>query len=104
MARTRCACGTLRVFAPEVLSSFPSVIPKPLLSVLALSLTACASQPAAPSPCSNYCQTQQDGYEWAQRAVLLDPRACEGYAPEFVRGCKESVRDYSQSKSPREGW
>lgn len=73
-------------------------------AVFGLLAAGCAAAPVTAKPCSEYCQTQQDGYEWAQRAVLLDPRACEGYAPEFVRGCKESVRDYSQSKSPREGW
>lgn len=74
------------------------------ITALALQLGACATAPVSTKPCSQYCNTQQEGYEWAQRAVLLDPRACEGYAPEFVRGCKESVRDYEQSKSPREGW
>ena len=74
------------------------------VAVLALLLCACAAAPVSTKPCSQYCNTQQEGYEWAQRAVLLDPKACEGYAPEFVRGCKESVRDYDQSKSPRDGW
>ena len=70
----------------------------------ALLLSACASTPTTAKPCTQYCSTQTDGYEWAQRAVLLDARACEGYAPEFVRGCMESVRDYQQSKSPRDGY
>lgn len=74
------------------------------VAFLPLLLSACAAAPVTAKPCSQYCNTQQEGYEWAQRAVLLDPKACEGYAPEFVRGCKESVRDYGQSKSPREGW
>lgn len=74
------------------------------VAALALLLGACAAAPVSAKPCSQYCNTQQEGYEWAQRAVLLDPRACEGYPPDFVLGCKESVRDYQQSKSPREGW
>lgn len=77
---------------------------KPLLLISGLLLGACASTPVTTTPCSQYCATQAEGYEWAQRAVLLDPKACEGYAPEFVRGCKLSVRDYQQSKSPRDGY
>lgn len=73
-------------------------------AALGLLLGACASTAVTAKPCSQYCNTQQEGYEWAQRAVLLDEKACAGYAPEFVRGCKESVRDYQQAKSPREGW
>ena len=75
-----------------------------LAALAALLLAGCAAAPEKISPCSRYCASQAEGYEWAQRANLLDARACEGYAADFVRGCKDAVRDYSQSKSPREGW
>lgn len=67
-------------------------------------LTACAAPFAIVDPCSKYCSSREDGYQWAQRAHLTDERNCSGYPAAFVSGCHDAVIDYQQSLAPgREG-
>lgn len=68
-------------------------------------LAGCASAPPlAVTPCSTYCSSYEEGYQWAQGANLSDPRNCEGYASDFVRGCQQQVTDRQQSFAPRQGF
>ncbi len=71
-----------------------------------LLLSACAGTPGKgeAAPCKTYCQSHEDGYQWAQRASLLDDTACAGYPAEFVAGCKQAVTDAKLSLNPREGF
>jgi hypothetical protein len=71
-----------------------------------LLLSACSGAPGKgeAAPCKTYCHSQEDGYQWAQRASLLDAKACAGYPAEFVAGCKQAVTDAKLSLNPREGF
>lgn len=64
-------------------------------------LLACATPSAAVAPCTTYCATRDDGYQWAERANLLDAKACDAYSPAFTAGCREAVRDKVLSKNPQ---
>lgn len=62
-------------------------------------LSGCAGDPDTIidlPPCKSHCTTHTDGYEWAQRGNLSDPRSCEGYPEAFVRGCRNGVEDLQQ--------
>ncbi|MGH8444310.1 MAG: hypothetical protein ACREVL_03535 [Solimonas sp.] len=83
----------------------PSASAFALVFSLAL-LAGCASDPIGPPPpCSGECSSHDDGYLWAQRGALDDPRQCEGqgYSPAFVRGCKDAINDFSQMKPASKG-
>lgn len=78
-----------------------------LLALLAVpaGLIACAGQPAqSTAPCRLYCATQDDGYQWAQNASLIDDAACQGYPEPFVQGCRQAVNDARLSLNPRTGF
>ena len=77
-----------------------------LAATTALLLSACGGTPekGEAAPCKIDCQSQEDGYQWAQRASLLDAKACNGYPAEFVAGCKQAVTDARLSLNPREGF
>lgn len=32
--------------------------------------------------------TEQEGYDWAKRVGIVDPRRCGGTSSEFVQGCR----------------
>ena len=69
--------------------------------LLVLGLQACATSLPAVAPCTNYCTTQPEGYQWAQSANLTDARGCEGNYPEaFKRGCRDAVNDFQQALAP----
>lgn len=68
-------------------------------------LSACAGTPDRPaSACSGACASHEDGYAWAQRGSLSDPRECQGYAAEFARGCRDAIEDYRQLQPAAKGW
>ncbi|MES0872429.1 hypothetical protein [Sinimarinibacterium thermocellulolyticum] len=71
----------------------------------ALLLSACASGDTLPppAPCRTHCSTHTDGYEWAQRGRLTDPRYCEGYTESFARGCRNGIEDLRQLRPSSEG-
>ena len=64
-------------------------------------LTACATPRAPVAACTSYCSTQDEGYQWAQSANLLDARGCEGYGPAFTDGCRQAVSDGALSANPQ---
>lgn len=71
-----------------------------ILSVSCL-LTACASAPPAPvSPCTRYCASYEEGYQWAGAANLNDERNCDGYTAAFGRGCRQQISDRLLSIAP----
>lgn len=80
---------------------------RPLACLLgAALLAACATDPdviATLPPCSDHCSTHTDGYEWAQRGNLGDPRACDSYPEEFARGCRNGVEDLQQLRPASRG-
>ncbi len=68
-------------------------------------LVGCAGTPAqSAAPCKTYCSSQEDGYQWAQRAALLDAAACAGYPAAFTEGCRQAVSDAQLSLNPRQGF
>lgn len=68
----------------------------PLSFALAL-LAGCASTPQTVAACQGACRSHEDGYQWAQRANLIDDRPCAGdYSAEFVDGCRDGVEDLYQ--------
>lgn len=68
------------------------------------SLSACAGQPPVPvTPCTGYCQTYEEGYQWARNGNLADERACDGYAEAFRQGCEQGVADLYRLRPSREG-
>ncbi|SFF37331.1 hypothetical protein SAMN04488120_10334 [Fontimonas thermophila] len=72
----------------------------------ALWLSACATDPDAITslpPCRGHCSTHTDGYEWAQRGRLSDPRACAGYTEDFERGCRDGIEDLQQLQPASRG-
>lgn len=72
---------------------------------LPIMLAACASAPSGPANrCSGACQTHEDGYAWAQRGNLDNPRECKGYTTEFARGCRDAIEDYRQLQPAAKGW
>ncbi|WP_028081852.1 hypothetical protein [Solimonas soli] len=70
-------------------------------------LAGCAGAPAVPPPppCSGLCTTHEDGYQWALRGTLSDPKQCESpsYPDAFKRGCLDAVNDYSQMRPTSTG-
>ena len=74
--------------------------------VLLLTLAGCASSAPTPSAsrCTGACQSHDDGYTWAQRGSLSDTQQCEGYAAEFMRGCRDAIKDYQQLRPAAQGW
>jgi hypothetical protein len=76
-----------------------------LLTLSAVLLAGCVTEPLiAVTPCKTYCTSYEDGYQWALKANLSDPRNCEGYAQDFVRGCQQQVTDLQKSFAPRDGF
>jgi len=71
----------------------------PLLLPLAL-LAGCAAAPGqttVSSACQGNCSSHEDGYQWAQRANLVDAAPCNGQYPEaFIDGCRDGVEDLYQ--------
>ena len=80
---------------------------RPLLPALVvILLAACASDGTLhPAPCKGPCATHSEGYQWAMDAALVDPQPCNDkrYAPDFVRGCKDAVNDFSQLQPASKG-
>lgn len=66
-------------------------------------LVACATTGSV-AACADYCTTQDEGYEWALRANLLDAKGCAGYAPAFTEGCRQAVSDGVLSANPRNAY
>ncbi|NKF23674.1 hypothetical protein [Solimonas marina] len=80
------------------------------LFAIALTLSllgACASAPQVPPPppCSGSCMTHEEGYQWAMRGALESDKPCDNkhYGPDFVRGCKDAVNDFSQMRPASTG-
>ena len=74
---------------------------KTLLLALPLALLAgCATAPgqtSVSSACQGNCISHEDGYQWAQRANLVDAGPCNGQYPEaFIDGCRDGVEDLYQ--------
>ena len=71
--------------------------------VLSLSclLAACSSAPSVPvNPCTRYCVTYEEGYQWAGTSNLSDERNCDGYTAAFGRGCRQQISDRLLSIAP----
>lgn len=69
-------------------------------------IAACASTGGPPPPmCTGSCSTHEEGYQWAMRGALTDPKPCDDktYGAEFVRGCKDAVNDYSELRPASQG-
>ncbi|NGY04697.1 hypothetical protein [Solimonas terrae] len=69
-------------------------------------LSACATDGVVhPAPCKDSCTTHSEGYQWAMDAALVDPSPCDNkaYGPDFVRGCKDAVNDFSQLQPASKG-
>jgi len=69
-------------------------------------LAACASDGTLhPVPCKSRCATHSEGYQWAMDAALVNPRPCNDkrYTPDFTRGCKDAVNDFSQLQPASKG-
>lgn len=67
-------------------------------------LCACATVATPVARCTTYCNTQDEGYQWAQRSDLYDAAACEGYAAAFSTGCRQAVVDAVQSRNPQRAY
>lgn len=68
-------------------------------------LAACATRSTtSAAACSTYCSSYDDGYQWAQRADLLDERGCRGYGQAFTEGCLQAVSDGTLSANPRRAY
>jgi hypothetical protein len=81
---------------------------RPFTVACALGLLAgCAGDPVVPPPppCSGECSTHDDGYQWAMRGTLSDPKQCDDkrYTPAFVLGCRDAVNDFSQMRPSSTG-
>jgi hypothetical protein len=71
------------------------------VSLLALGLlAACAGMPPAVAPCKKYCGSYEEGYQWAGQSNLADERNCDGYTPDFKRGCRQQMTDHRLSLAP----
>ncbi|MFT4045434.1 MAG: hypothetical protein QM661_01950 [Solimonas sp.] len=90
----------------------PSTIYRRSLRPLALTacmtlFAGCTSTPAVPPPppCSGLCSTHEEGYQWAMRGTLSDPRQCDNsaYPDAFKRGCRDAVNDFSQMRPASTG-
>ncbi len=71
--------------------------------ILSLSclLVACSSSPLVPvNPCTRYCASYEEGYQWAGSANLNDPRNCDGHTAAFGRGCRQQIVDRQLSIPP----
>jgi hypothetical protein len=75
-----------------------------VLSVVVVGACAGSGGPL-PSPCTGHCETHEDGYQWAMQGTMTDPAPCESkaYSPDFVRGCKDAVNDYSGLRPASQG-
>lgn len=67
-------------------------------------LCACVTVAAPVARCQTYCNTQDEGYQWAQRSDLYDAAACEGYSAAFSTGCRLAVIDAVQSRNPQRAY
>ena len=75
------------------------------LAVCLGALAACATRSASSAAaCSTYCSSYDEGYQWAQRADLLDEKRCGGYAQAFTEGCLQAVSDGTLSANPRRAY
>ena len=71
------------------------------LLLLTSLLAACSSAPTAPvNPCTKYCASYEEGYQWAGSANLSDERNCAGYTAAFGRGCRQQISDRLLSIAP----
>lgn len=70
-----------------------------------LALSACATRsPISAESCTQYCSSYEEGYQWAQNNALPQESFCDGYAPDFVRGCQQQIEDKQKSFAPRAGF
>jgi hypothetical protein len=64
-------------------------------------LAACSSSPPVPvNPCTRYCASYEEGYQWAGVSNLSDDRNCDGYTAAFGRGCRQQISDRLLSIAP----
>lgn len=68
-------------------------------------LGACAQAPVGEpvAPCTDYCRSFEEGYQWARNGNLSDPRHCRNYPPDFHAGCEQAIRELNAIRPAREG-
>ena len=71
-----------------------------LILMTAALLGACASVPPVVGPCTKYCASYEEGYQWAGASNLSDDRNCSGYTDAFSRGCRQQIQDRLLSIAP----
>ncbi len=76
------------------------------IPAIALALGACAASPSVSNvaPCTGYCASYEEGYQWARASNLSDARHCQGYPADFEQGCADGVQDLNRTRPSREGY